>query len=121
MASPRQTDEPVCPVARAARLLGDHWTLLILRDLEHGCRRFHELEESTGMSPGVLSGRLRHMERAGIVSRRQYNEIPPRLEHAWTETGGPAVPPAARLRAYGGRGPSEDPPAATDLAEHATT
>ena len=121
MASPRQTDEPVCPVARAARLLGDHWTLLILRDLEHGCRRFHELEESTGMSPGVLSGRLRHMERAGIVSRRQYNEIPPRVEYALTEKGRAAVPLVDQLRAYGERWLSDDLPAATDLAEHATT
>lgn len=99
----RSTHHPgtVCPVARAARLLGDHWTLLILRDLENGCRRFGELEESTGMSPGVLSGRLRVLEREGMISRRQYSEIPPRVEYTLTEKGRAALPIVHLIRAYG--------------------
>lgn len=98
------THEPAnetCPIARAARLLGDHWTLLIIRDLEHGCRRFHELQESTGMSPGVLSGRLRGLEAAGVVSRRQYSEIPPRVEYTLTDKGRAALPLIEQLRIYG--------------------
>jgi DNA-binding HxlR family transcriptional regulator len=90
-----------CPVAQAARLFGDHWTLLIIRDLASGCRRYHQLQESTGMSPGVLSGRLRHLEAAGLISRRQYPEIPPRVEYTLTEKGRAAVPLIDQLRVYG--------------------
>jgi DNA-binding HxlR family transcriptional regulator len=90
-----------CPIARAAKLFGDHWTLLILRDLENGCRRFRALESSTGMSPGVLSGRLRTLEAAGIISRRQYSEIPPRVEYTLTEKGRAALPLIDQLRVYG--------------------
>ncbi len=92
---------PVCPIARAAELFGDHWTLLILRDLEGGCRRFRALESSTGMSPGVLSGRLRTMESAGIITRRQYSEIPPRVEYSLTEKGRAALPIIDQLRTFG--------------------
>jgi DNA-binding HxlR family transcriptional regulator len=90
-----------CPIARAARLFGDHWTLLILRDLENGCRRFRALESSTGMSPGVLSGRLRMLEAAGVITRQQYSEIPPRVEYTLTEKGRAALPLIDQLRAYG--------------------
>jgi DNA-binding HxlR family transcriptional regulator len=90
-----------CPIARAAKIFGDHWTLLILRDLEGGCRRFRALELSTGMSPGVLSGRLRSLEAAGVITRRQYAEIPPRVEYTLTEKGRAALPLIDQLRAYG--------------------
>lgn len=90
-----------CPIARAAKLFGDQWTLLILRDLEAGCQRFHSLELSTGMSPGVLSGRLRTLEAAGIISRRQYNEIPPRVEYSLTDKGRAALPLIDQLRVFG--------------------
>lgn len=95
-------------VTRAARLLGDHWTLLIIRDLEGGCRRFQQLLQSTGMSPGVLSGRLRMMERVGLVSRRQYSEIPPRVEYTLTEKGAAVLPIVEQLRIYGERWLTED-------------
>lgn len=96
-----QETVPVCPIARAAKLFGDHWTLLILRDLEDGCRRFLALESSTGMSPGVLSGRLRTLESAGIITRRQYREIPPRVEYTLTEKGRAALPIIDQLRTFG--------------------
>lgn len=100
---PRIEPNSHCPIARAAKLFGDHWTLLILRDLEASCRRFHELERSTGMSPGVLSGRLRTLDAAGVISRRQYNEIPPRVEYSLTEMGRAALPLVDELRSYGER------------------
>jgi DNA-binding HxlR family transcriptional regulator len=99
--SEAQEPVPVCPIARAAGLFGDHWTLLILRDLEGGCRRFRALESSTGMSPGVLSGRLRTLEGAGIITRRQYSEIPPRVEYTLTEKGRAALPIISQLRTFG--------------------
>lgn len=92
----------VCPLAEAARLLGDHWTLIILRDLATGPRRFKELEQSgEGISPSVLAGRLRELEEKGIVTRKSYNEIPPRVEYALTEKGQAALPVIEALRAYG--------------------
>ncbi len=96
-----QQTVPVCPIARAAEIFGDHWTLLILRDLEGGCRRFRALETSIGMSPGVLSGRLRALEASGIITRRQYNEIPPRVEYTLTEKGRAALPIIDQLRTFG--------------------
>lgn len=90
-----------CPVARAAQLLGDRWTLVILRDLAQGCKRFSGLEASTGMSPRVLAGRLRVLEREGLLERRQYPEIPPRVEYTLTEKGRAALPVIEQLRQFG--------------------
>lgn len=91
----------VCPVARAARLLGDTWTLLILRDLAGGAQRFSELEQSTGMSPRVLSGRLKELERQGILNRQIFASVPPRVEYSLTPKGQAALPLVEALRAYG--------------------
>jgi len=93
----------VCPVARAARLLGDTWTLLILRDLGGGARRFSELEQSTGISPRVLSGRLKELERRGILTRQIFASVPPRVEYTLTEKGEAAGPLIDALRRYGDR------------------
>lgn len=92
-----------CPVARAARLLGDVWCLLVLRDLADGLRRFSELQSSTSMSPRVLSRRLREMEMEGLLTRRQFAEAPPRVEYALTEKGRATLPLVDALRAYGER------------------
>lgn len=96
-----QSRNGTCPIARAARVLGDHWTLLIVRDLAEGCRRFHELQASTGMSPSILSGRLRALEGAGMVTRRQFSEIPPRVEYSLTDMGRAALPIVDQLRRFG--------------------
>lgn len=91
----------VCPVARAARLLGDTWTLLIVRDLADGARRFGELEQSTGISPRVLSGRLKELERQGVVNRRIFAAVPPRVDYDLTAKGEAALPLIEALRQYG--------------------
>ena len=93
-----------CPVAEAARLLGDKWTLVILRDLAEGPRRFKDLEQSgEGISPSVLSGRLDTLEASGLATRTSYHEIPPRVEYALTPKGRDALPVIEALRAYGTR------------------
>jgi DNA-binding HxlR family transcriptional regulator len=97
----KHEEHEVCPVALAAKLFGDHWTLLLIRDLASGCRRFQQLQLSTGISPGVLSSRLRMLEGAGLINRKQYSEIPPRVEYSLTEKGRAAVPLIDQLRAYG--------------------
>src|SRR5919109_3591586 len=77
-----------CPVACSLDLLGDRWTLLIVRDLLQGRGRFQELTESLpGIAPNILSDRLKLLEEHGIVTRRFYSDHPPRAEYVLTEKG----------------------------------
>lgn len=97
-------DGRACGVAEAAKILGDKWTLLLLRDLAQGSRRFKDLERSVdGISPTMLAGRLRELERQGLLTRTTYNEIPPRVEYHLTDKGTEALPIVEALRAYGNR------------------
>ena len=90
-----------CGVAAAVEVLGDAWTLLLVRDLEGGPRRFTELHASTGISDRVLSDRLRTMAAHGLVTRQVYAEVPPRVEYALTERGRDALAVVAALRRFG--------------------
>jgi DNA-binding HxlR family transcriptional regulator len=77
-----------CPVERTVNLIGGKWTLLILRDLFEGTRRFGELRVSlAGISPKTLTEKLRELEQAGIVKRKIYAEVPPRVEYSLTRRG----------------------------------
>lgn len=79
---------PACPVETTLGLIGDKWKVLILRDLLPGTKRFGELKKSIGsVSQKVLTAQLRDMEAKGLVSRRVYAEVPPRVEYTLTETG----------------------------------
>lgn len=91
----------VCGVAKAAALLGDVWTLLLIRDLSLGPKRFTQLQTSTGISPRVLTDRLKDLVDRGIASRAMFAEIPPRVEYTLTPKGVAAVPVLEALRAYG--------------------
>lgn len=93
-----------CPVCRTAEIVCGKWTLLIIRDLADARSRFCELERSlTGISPRTLSLRLRSLEEEGIVERRTFPEVPPRVEYALTEKGRALVPIVEDMRAYGRR------------------
>lgn len=79
---------PACPVETTLTLIGDKWKVLILRDLLSGTKRFGELKRSIGsVSQKVLTAQLRAMEASGLVSRKVYPEVPPRVEYTLTETG----------------------------------
>ena len=94
----------VCPVARTARIISGKWTILIIRDLVSGVKRFNQLERSLqGISPKTLSERLRSLEEEGIISRRTYAEIPPRVEYSLTEKGLDLVAVIDSMRSYGRR------------------
>lgn len=94
--------EEYCPVEWTASLVGDRWTLLIIRDLESGCKRFTELQKSLiKISPRTLSERLGKLEEKGLVTRRAYAEIPPRVEYTLTETGKGLIPIIEAMRQYG--------------------
>src|SRR5262245_34932016 len=77
-----------CPVAKSLELVGDRWTLLLVRDLLRGARRFQDFQQSlTGIPPNILSDRLKLMEEHGLVMRQVYSEHPPRAEYALTDNG----------------------------------
>jgi DNA-binding HxlR family transcriptional regulator len=93
-----------CPVCRTAEVVCGKWTLLVIRDLAEGSRRFCELERSLeGISPRTLSLRLRALEEEGVVERHTFPEVPPRVEYALTEKGKALVPLVEDMRAYGKR------------------
>lgn len=82
------TELPKCPVETTLCLIGDKWKILILRDLLTGTKRFGELKKSlSGISQKVLTQHLRAMEASGLVSRKVYAEVPPRVEYSLTELG----------------------------------
>ncbi len=100
-------DDGSCPVARAVRSLDGKWTLLIVRDLLGGTRRFGELRRSlAGISPKTLTDRLRDLSDAGLVERRMFAEIPPRVEYSLTDAGRNVEPVIAALAAFGHSLPS---------------
>ena len=79
---------PACPVETTLMLIGDKWKVLILRDLLPGTKRFGELKKSIGsVSQKVLTAQLRDMEAKGLVSRKVYAEVPPRVEYSLTDLG----------------------------------
>lgn len=79
---------PICPVEITMGLIGEKWKVLIIRDLLTGTKRFGELQRSIGgVSQKVLTNNLRQMEKCGLISRKVYAEVPPRVEYSLTETG----------------------------------
>lgn len=79
---------PACPVETTLMLISDRWKVLIIRDLLDGTKRFGELKKSIGsISQKVLTSNLREMEADGLVNRKVYAEVPPRVEYTLTDTG----------------------------------
>ena len=79
---------PACPVETTLMLIGDKWKVLILRDLMPGTKRFGEIKKSIGhVSQTLLTAQLRDMEEKGLVNRKVYPEVPPRVEYSLTELG----------------------------------
>ena len=100
--APKAHEGVVCPVARTAEIISGKWTLLIIRDLTTGTKRFSELERSLeGISPKTLSERLSVLEREGVLSRRTYAEVPPKVEYSLTPKGHALAGVIEAMRAYG--------------------
>ena len=96
------TDLPPCPVETTLLLIGDKWTVLILRDLMTGTTRFGELQRSiTGVSQKVLTEKLRRMEENGLVTREVFPESPPRVEYTLTDLGRSLSPILDALENWG--------------------
>lgn len=79
---------PACPVETTLMLISDRWKVLIIRDLLGGTKRFGELKKSVGaISQKVLTANLRSMEESGLLTRKVFAEVPPRVEYTLTDTG----------------------------------
>jgi DNA-binding HxlR family transcriptional regulator len=92
-----------CPIAEALLLLGERWTLLAVREIAYDVHRFEQIVRYTGASRDVLADRLRKLEDAGVVERRQYSQRPPRFEYHLTTGAGEALRPVLLSLAQWGR------------------
>ncbi|MHC8380255.1 winged helix-turn-helix transcriptional regulator [Pseudomonas sp. LB3P14] len=93
--------QTLCPIARAEAIVGDRWTVLVLRELFMGSHRFDEIQAQTGGTPQMVAARLKKMEADGLVARRPYNERPPRYEYHLTPKGEAFYSVVLALRAWG--------------------
>lgn len=96
-----EVGDSVCPIARSLAVIGDRWTVLILRELFLGVKRFDEFQTQTGASPHLLSTRLKRLEKDGIIARHRYSDRPPRHEYRLTQKGLDLYPLMLSLKAWG--------------------
>jgi len=104
-----------CSIARALSVVGDTWTLLVVRELFNGNRRFTGLLEQTGAPPAILTERLSALERHGVIDKRPYSARPDRFEYRLTGKGRDLYPVIVSLMAWGDRWLAEGEPAPVRL------
>ncbi|HEX9375142.1 MAG TPA: helix-turn-helix domain-containing protein [Actinomycetota bacterium] len=103
-----------CSVARTLEVIGERWTMLVLREAFFRVRRFDEFQRNTGAARNILSDRLRTLVEHGILERRQYREHPPRFEYRLTEKGVDLYPVLIALMQWGDKhAPGESGPPVT--------
>jgi len=109
---PRTYEDQNCSVARALEVLGDRWTLLVVRDAFLGVRRFDDFQRSLGIARNVLADRLGRLVEEGVLERRRYQERPERFEYRLTPKGLDLLPVTMSLMSWGDRyyAPPEGPP-----------
>jgi DNA-binding HxlR family transcriptional regulator len=90
-----------CPIRRALEVLGDAWTMLILRDAAVGLTRFDQFRKSLGIAPSMLTKRLAALTEERLLEKRLYSERPPREEYLLTEAGRAYVPVLFMIGAWG--------------------
>jgi DNA-binding HxlR family transcriptional regulator len=106
----RDYEGQTCSVARALEVVGERWTLLIIRDAFLGLRRFEEFQASLGIARNVLTDRLNRLVEEGILERVRYSERPERYEYVLTAKGRDLQIALAGLRQWGDKYISEKPP-----------
>ena len=99
-----------CSVAQALEVVGEWWTLLILRDCFLGVRRFEEFQRRLGVSRNVLAERLSRLVEKGVLTTVPYEDHPPRSEYRLTDKGRDLYPIVVSLRQWGDRWQREGPP-----------
>jgi DNA-binding HxlR family transcriptional regulator len=90
-----------CSIARTLEIVGERWTLLILREVFIGMRRFDQMQQHLGIARNILSDRLRTLIAHDILEQRQYQDRPPRYEYRLTEKGIDLYPALMTLMAWG--------------------
>jgi DNA-binding HxlR family transcriptional regulator len=103
-------DDQVCSIARTLELIGERWTILIVRDAFLGVRRFDDLQRSLGIARNVLQNRLERLVEHGILERVRYQERPERFEYRLTEKGIDLWPVLVSLISWGDRHAAPDGP-----------
>jgi DNA-binding HxlR family transcriptional regulator len=93
----------ICSIADALDVVGERWSLLVLRELAFGVHRFKDIQVNTGAPRETLALRLRKLEETGIIERRRYSDHPPRDEYLLTTAGRDLTPVLAALREWGER------------------
>lgn len=96
-------DGQQCSVARTLEVVGERWTILILRDAFLGVRRFDDFQRSLGIARNVLNTRLQRLVEAGLLERRRYQERPERFEYRLTAKGVDLWPAIVALMQWGDR------------------
>lgn len=99
----RTYDSQVCSIARTLEVLGERWTLLIVRDAMLGLHRFDEFQHSLGIARNVLTDRLKRLVEAGVLERIAYQQHPPRFEYRLTAVGLELCTPVVGLMHWGDR------------------
>lgn len=120
MTKPAHTSNEPCPVARASSLIGDRWTLLIVRDAFDGVRRFSDFQRSLGVARNILTDRLRRLVDAGILAFQPAREGGAYQEYVLTEAGEDLFPLVLALRQWGERQLFSPGEAHSELIETAT-
>lgn len=99
-----------CSTAQTLEIVGEWWTLLIVRDAFFGVRRFDDFQRRLGLSRSVLTNRLARLVEQGVLETRQYEERPPRVEYVLTKKGADLFPVLVALQQWGDRWASPKPP-----------
>lgn len=107
---PRTYEHQVCSIARSLELIGDRWTLLIVRDAFRRVRRFDDFRAELGVAHNVLSDRLSRLTEAGVLERRRYQQRPDRYEYHLTQQGQDLWPVVMSLLFWGDRYLAPDGP-----------
>jgi DNA-binding HxlR family transcriptional regulator len=104
-------DSQVCSIAGALEVVGERWSLLIVRNIMLGLRRFDEIQRNLDIARNVLQTRLTRLQEQGVLERRRYQEHPPRFEYRLTEKGLDLWPTIVALMQWGDRyaAPAEGP------------
>src|SRR5690348_3680035 len=99
----RDYPDQLCSIAKSLEVIGERWSLLIVRDVFNGHRRFGEIQASLGVARNVLAARLQRLVDEDILERRQYQASPPRHEYSLTEKGLDLWPTLIALLSWGDR------------------
>ena len=114
----RTYDDQVCSIASALELVGERWTLLILRDVFLGVHRFDDLQRGLGVARNVLTDRLTKLVDAGILQKRAYQERPQRFEYRLTPKGNDLWPVLHSMMLWGDKHAQASPAGPPTIIEH---